>query len=132
MSLLDDLEIAWPTEEGLEEEEGVRWTDDWGQPVTYPDWFPGETRVVSGPYGPATKSRFPGRRFATRYQARAHWEAKARIVEEYRIPGRWIFRIKDPGALLPAPGAPASQGADQNAVCQGGQGILAVSSGGDP
>ncbi len=60
----------------------------------YPDWNEDTTRVVSGPIGPEHKSRFRGTRFPSRSLARQYWGAKARIVDEHFIPGRFIFRIR--------------------------------------
>lgn len=53
----------------------------------YPDWTPATSRVVSGEYG-------PGNRFRTRTEARQYWSERTRIIEEYRVPGKWIFRIR--------------------------------------
>ena len=57
----------------------------------YRDWDDTTSRVVSGPLG---EHRFPGTRFPDRSAARVHWRGRATIIEEYPIPGRWIFRIK--------------------------------------
>jgi hypothetical protein len=81
-------DVSWDVEEA------VRWADEDGAPVEYRAWSPETSRVVSGPYGPEGFSRFPGRRFPSRSHARQYWARRAHILEEHRVPGRWIFRIK--------------------------------------
>jgi hypothetical protein len=87
-------EIGWEAIEwGAEWDPATRWVDAEGVPVEYRNWTGATSRVVSGPYGPPWLSRFPGRRFPCRWMAREYWRARTRIIEEYRVPGRWIFRI---------------------------------------
>lgn len=84
-----------PVEYGTDapESDAVVYVDQSGALLSYQHWAEGETRVVSGPYG---KSTFPGTWFRDRAEARAHWAQRARIVDEpQRIPGRWIFRIRE-------------------------------------
>ncbi len=75
-------------------EQHATWVDNLGIPIAYQSWSPEDTRVVSGPYGPAPRSSYPGRRFPDRRTARLYWHLRATVVEEHRVPGRWIFRIK--------------------------------------
>jgi hypothetical protein len=91
-----NLEIGWETIEfGSEWDRDSRWYDDSGRPLVYTTWTDENSRVVSGPYGPAWYSKFPGRRFPSRTLARRHWGVRARILEEHRVPGRYIFRIRE-------------------------------------
>jgi hypothetical protein len=69
----------------------VRWYDENGQRLRYPDWTEETTRVVSGPYG---YSKFPGRWFPDRRKARRYWQLRVgHIYQEAIVPGRWVFRI---------------------------------------
>jgi hypothetical protein len=90
--LPDDEEAPYTPGDPLDA--GERWFDEDGRPIEYPDWTPGTSRVVSGPYGPASVTKFPGRRFPDRASARRYWGVRARILEEYKVPGRYIFRIQ--------------------------------------
>ncbi len=85
-------DVEWETKAWGSEYQ--RWFDEDGQQVEYRDWTDGTTRVVSGPYGPASKSNFPGRRFRDRRSARLYWSLRAGVVEEYMVPGRWILRVR--------------------------------------
>lgn len=77
-----------------DEEDSQRWYDDEGRPLEYLDYSPAMTKVVSGPYGPEWKSKYPGRRFATFYQAKAWVEARyGRIRHEWHGGGRYVFRV---------------------------------------
>ncbi len=90
-------EVSWEAKEfGHEFAEGdsAAWVDELGLPIAYQAWSDENTRVVSGPYGPVGYSDFRGTRFRDRRSARLHWCLRATVVEEYRVPGRWIFRIK--------------------------------------
>lgn len=85
-----------------------RWGDEWADPdilditgnglwgdllrVKYPCWTSETSRVVSGPCGDR-RYRFPGRWFPTMAAARAHWTKRARVIEGYYLPARWILRI---------------------------------------
>ncbi len=92
MSELLRGELEWDPE--TVEDAGFRWADVNGLPIEYRVWSPETSRVVSGPYGPEGYSKFPGRRFRDRRSARIYWHTRATIIEEYRVPGRWIFRVK--------------------------------------
>lgn len=70
-----------------------RWADEDGQRITYVDWLPERTRVVSGPIG---NNGFPGRSFRSVAAARQYWSGRARIVDAHWIQGRWCFRITLP------------------------------------
>jgi hypothetical protein len=72
------------------EEYAPRFSDEDGAPIAYQAWTAENSRVVSGPLG---LHKFPGRSFPDRATARAHWLARGVIIEEYRAPGRWMFRI---------------------------------------
>jgi len=71
-------------------DEWGRYIDEDGERIEYRDWLPERTRVVSGPI---CGNNFPGRSFNSVARARSYWGAKARIVEQHWIPGRWCFRI---------------------------------------
>ncbi len=85
-------DLEWETREYGSEYE--RWADEDGARIEYPIWHPDTSRVVSGPYGPVWYSRFPGKRFPSRTLARQYWCTRARVIEEYRVPGRYMFRIR--------------------------------------
>lgn len=97
MKILDG-DVEWETKEwGSEYAVDEAYVDVLGLPIVYQSWSSADSAVVSGPYGPAGMSNFPGRRFRDRRSARVYWSLRATIVEEYRVPGRWIFRIKKKG-----------------------------------
>ncbi len=73
--------------------EHARHADEDGSRLGYQVWTAETSRVVSGPIGPAGANAIRGTRFPDRDAARAHWAAKATVVEEYSLPGRWAFRI---------------------------------------
>lgn len=61
--------------------------------VDYRDWRPEDTKVVSGPLGPA--KNYPGRRFRNKAEARRYWlERAGRIHEDNSIQGRYAFRVR--------------------------------------
>lgn len=61
--------------------------------VPYLHYVPEETKVVSGPIGPAKK--FPGTMFVSKAAARSYWLGRAgRVLEDLSVPGRWIFRVR--------------------------------------
>ncbi len=69
-------------------------------PSVYPAWGPGETFVVSGPYGvldpdlPTPRGTLHASRGSARRWAMGKYGA---IFEEYGIPGKWAFRVPVPG-----------------------------------
>ncbi len=91
MSDLLKGEVDWEAKAYGSEYEQQRYIDTDGTLISYQNWTKENTRVVSGPIG---NHKFSGRSFPDRPKARAHWKAKAEIVEEYLITGRWAFRIR--------------------------------------
>lgn len=60
--------------------------------VDYLDYDAAKTKVVSGPLG---AKQFPGRRFASRRDARRYWLQRAgKIIEEHSVNGRYVFRVR--------------------------------------
>lgn len=66
-------------------------------PICYPDYDVKDTFVVSGPLGRNVQGHTRGRHFANYKQAREWAVTKyGRICEEYRITGKWCFRVPKP------------------------------------
>lgn len=75
-------------------------TNPHAAPKVYPAWKPGETFVVSGPYGtfepgqPVPRGTLYPSRSAARRWAMGKYGA---ILEEYGLPNKWAFRVPTPG-----------------------------------
>jgi len=87
---LIDRQLTECTFDGLEWGEEYRIYDTDGRKFDYRDYDERTTRVVSGPLG---EHKFPGTSWPDRESARRHWAGRARVLQEYLIPGRWAFRI---------------------------------------